>query len=95
MRTLLVNELEQIKMIDPKSSAGVDSPQLRKALADASRSFLEVQSAAMSFIRISTIGELLVFLAAAVLAVNMTRSLVVYLVGYIKCCCNCKNESAQ
>ena len=66
-----------------------------KALADASRSFLEVQSAAMSFIRISTIGELLVFLAAAVLAVNMTRSLVAYLVGYIKCCCNCKNESAQ
>ena len=49
----------------------------------------------MSFIRISTIGELLVFLAAAVLAVNMTRSLVAYLVGYIKCCCNCKNESAQ
>ena len=60
-----------------------------KALADASRSFLEVQSAAMSFNRNSTIGELLVFLAAAVLAVNMTRSLVAYLVGYIKCCCNC------
>ena len=37
MRTLLVNELEQIKMIDPKSSAGVDSPQLRKALADAKK----------------------------------------------------------
>ena len=37
MRTLLVNELEQIKMIDPKSSAGVDSPQLRQALADAKK----------------------------------------------------------
>ena len=66
-----------------------------KALADASRSFLEVQSAAMSFIRVSTIGELLVFLAAAVLAFNLTRSLVSYLVGYVACCCNCKNESAQ
>lgn len=37
MRTDLVNELEQIKMIDPTSSAGTDSPQLRQALADAKK----------------------------------------------------------
>ena len=37
MRSLLVSELEQIKMIDPKSASGKDSPQLRKALADAKK----------------------------------------------------------
>ena len=64
-------------------------------LADANRSFLDVQSATMSFIRISTIGELLVFLAAAVLVINLAISFVSYLVGYVVCCLNCKNESAQ
>ena len=37
MRTVLVNELEQIKMVDPTSSAGTDSPQLRQALAEAKK----------------------------------------------------------
>ena len=37
MRSLLVSEIEQIKMIDPKSASGKDSPQLRKALADAKK----------------------------------------------------------
>jgi len=64
-------------------------------LADGTRSFLDVQSATMSFIRISTIGELLVFLAAAVLVINLAISFVSYLVGYVVCCLNCKNESAQ
>ena len=64
-------------------------------LADGNRSFLDVQSATMSFIRISTIGELLVFLAAAVLVINLAISFVSYLVGYVVCCLNCKNESVQ
>lgn len=37
MRSLLVSEIEQIKMVDPKSASGKDSPQLRKALADAKK----------------------------------------------------------
>ena len=64
-------------------------------LADVNRSFLDVQSATMSFIRISTIGELLVFLAAAVLVINLAISFASYLVGYVVCCLNCKNESVQ
>lgn len=35
MRSLLASELKAIKVLDVKPTAGKDSPQLRKALADA------------------------------------------------------------
>jgi cytochrome c oxidase cbb3-type subunit 1 len=66
-----------------------------KTLADASKSFAEVQAAAMTFIRISTVGELLVFVAALMVCLKVTGMLIAQLRAYIQCCCSCKSEATQ